>query len=109
MLFIQVVLGLGDYLKVVCHACVGGTDVREDIDHLKKGVHVIVGTPGRVFDMMGNRRCVHVDSIKLFVLDEADEMLSRGFKSQIYDSTLRCRVLLSQDRWPPPLLASYEL
>lgn len=73
-------------MKVVCHACVGGTDVREDISRLRSGVHMVVGTPGRVFDMMGNRHCLLVDSMKLFILDEADEMLSRGFKSQIYDS-----------------------
>lgn len=48
------------------------------------GVHVVVGTPGRVFDML-RRRCLRADSIKMFVLDEADEMLSRGFKDQIYD------------------------
>jgi len=46
------------------------------------GVHVVVGTPGRVFDML-RRRCLRADSIKMFVLDEADEMLSRGFKDQI--------------------------
>eukprot|EP00069_Balaena_mysticetus_P015365 bmy_01738T0 len=46
--------------------------------------HIIVGTPGRVFDML-NRRYLSPKYIKMFVLDEADEMLSRGFKDQIYD------------------------
>jgi translation initiation factor 4A len=46
--------------------------------------HIISGTPGRVYDMI-NRRALGLDQIKLFVLDEADEMLSRGFKDQIYD------------------------
>jgi superfamily II DNA/RNA helicase len=45
---------------------------------------VVVGTPGRVYDML-RRRNLRADSIKMFVLDEADEMLSRGFKDQIYD------------------------
>jgi translation initiation factor 4A len=58
--------------------------VREDMSRLEQGVHIVVGTPGRVFDMI-NRRALFTDSIKLFVLDEADEMLSRGFKDQIYD------------------------
>jgi len=80
----KVVVALGDYLKVQCHACVGGTSVREDMSRLEQGVHIVVGTPGRVFDMI-NRRALFTDSIKLFVLDEADEMLSRGFKDQIYD------------------------
>jgi translation initiation factor 4A len=51
---------------------------------LQGGVHVVVGTPGRVYDML-RRRALRADSIKMFVLDEADEMLSRGFKDQIYD------------------------
>lgn len=67
-----------------CHACIGGTNVREDIRKLELGVHVIVGTPGRVYDMI-SRRYLHTNHIKIFVLDEADEMLSRGFKDQIYD------------------------
>ncbi|MCP5810090.1 DEAD/DEAH box helicase, partial [Klebsiella pneumoniae] len=60
------------------------TNVREDIRQLESGVHVVVGTPGRVYDMI-TRRALHANTIKLFVLDEADEMLSRGFKDQIHD------------------------
>jgi len=75
---------LGDYLDVKCHACVGGTSVREDTRILQAGVHVVVGTPGRVYDML-RRRALRADRIKMFVLDEADEMLSRGIKDQIYD------------------------
>lgn len=71
-------------IQVKCHACVGGTSVREDARILGAGVQVVVGTPGRVFDML-RRRYLRADSIKMFTLDEADEMLSRGFKDQIYD------------------------
>jgi len=82
---IQKVVGhLGDYLGVKCHACIGGTLVKSDVQTLLNGVHVVVGTPGRVYDMLC-RRALKPDSIKAFVLDEADEMLSRGFKDQIYD------------------------
>jgi len=80
----KVVMALADFMNLVVHACVGGTAVREDIRILQQGVHVVVGTPGRVYDMI-NRRNLRTDSIKLFVLDEADEMLSRGFKDQIYE------------------------
>merc|ERR1712093_496084 len=45
---------------------------------------MVVGTPGRVFDMVGKRH-LKADDLRIFVLDEADEMLSRGFKDQIYD------------------------
>lgn len=51
---------------------------------LEAGVHVVSGTPGRVFDMI-KRRSFRTREIKLLVLDEADEMLNQGFKEQIYD------------------------
>ncbi|KAG6482305.1 hypothetical protein ZIOFF_058936 [Zingiber officinale] len=78
----KVMRALGDYLGVKVHACVGGTSVREDQRILSSGVHVVVGTPGRVFDML-KRQSLRPDYIKMFVLDEADEMLSRGFKDQL--------------------------
>ncbi|EDO08581.1 putative eukaryotic translation initiation factor 4A [Babesia bovis T2Bo] len=80
----KVVLALGDYLKVQCHACVGGTIVRDDVHKLKAGVHMVVGTPGRVYDMI-DKKALLTNKIKLFILDEADEMLSRGFKGQIHE------------------------
>ena len=80
----KVVLALGDYLKIKCHACIGGTSVRDDIDRLRDGQHCVVGTPGRVMDMLSKRH-LRADNLLVFVLDEADEMLSRGFKDQIYD------------------------
>jgi translation initiation factor 4A len=77
----KVMRALGDYLQVKVHACVGGTSVREDQRILQSGVHVVVGTPGRVYDML-RRKALRADAIKCFVLDEADEM-SRGFKDQV--------------------------
>jgi len=80
----KVVIALGDYMGTHCHACIGGTNVRDDMNRLESGVQVVVGTPGRVGDMI-TRRALSPRHIKMFVLDEADEMLSRGFKDQIYD------------------------
>jgi len=77
-------IALSDFMNVKVHACVGGTAVRDDIRTFQDGVQVVVGTPGRVFDMI-NRRALRVDTCKMFMLDEADEMLSQGFKDQIYD------------------------
>lgn len=79
----KVVLALGDYCEVRCHACIGGTARSDDIKRLREGQHVVVGTPGRIFDLL-DRRQFHVDDLKIFILDEADEMLSVGFKDQIY-------------------------
>lgn len=80
----SVVLALGDYMNVQCHACIGGTSVGEDIRKLEAGVQVVSGTPGRVYDMI-RRRTLRTRNIKMLVLDEADELLNRGFKDQIYD------------------------
>ncbi|KAL5993472.1 hypothetical protein ACLOJK_014397 [Asimina triloba] len=80
----KVILAIGDYINVQAHACVGGKSIGEDIRKLEYGVHVVSGTPGRVCDMI-KRRTLRTRAIKLLVLDESDEMLSRGFKDQIYD------------------------
>eukprot|EP00761_Pharyngomonas_kirbyi_P011407 gb/GECH01011432.1/.p1 GENE.gb/GECH01011432.1/~~gb/GECH01011432.1/.p1 ORF type:complete len:402 (+),score=97.43 gb/GECH01011432.1/:1-1206(+) len=80
----QVVNALGDYLNLKCLACIGGTSVKDDIATLEEGVHVVVGTPGRVNHML-EKGFLRVDNLKCFILDEADEMLGRGFKEQIYD------------------------
>jgi len=80
----KVALALGDYNKIKAHICIGGTSIRDDIDKLKDGQHLVVGTPGRVFDMISKKN-LRVDDLQVFVLDEADELMSRGFKDQIYD------------------------
>ncbi|KAJ8605310.1 hypothetical protein CTAYLR_002336 [Chrysophaeum taylorii] len=80
----KVCLALGDYMNVQCHACIGGKSIGEDIRRLDYGVQVVSGTPGRVFDMI-KRRNLRTRALKMLVIDEADEMLNRGFKEQIYD------------------------
>lgn len=72
-----------DGLKV--KTILGGTSIIDDAEDMKKSVpHIVVGTAGRIFDMI-RRKHLRTAAIKLFVLDEADEMLSRGFKDQIYN------------------------
>ena len=113
----KVVVALGDYMKINCVPCIGGGSVREDQARLERGAHIVVATPGRVFDVIQRRIlgtliaiflndlfiyfkvdqifslwknkyliCIaDVRHVSIFVLDEADEMLSRVFKDQIYD------------------------
>lgn len=71
-----------DNLKV--HLCIGGTSVRDGITALRNGVQVVVGTPGRILDMQC-RGVLDMTQLKVIVLDEADEMLSRGFKENVYE------------------------
>jgi translation initiation factor 4A len=108
----KVVLALGDYFNVRCHSCIGGTRVSDDVARLKDGVHIVVGTPGRVMDML-MRKVLDSSYVKLFVLDEADEMLSRGFKDQIYDiftalPTNALQVVLCSATMPPDALEITE-
>jgi len=44
-----------EHLKIIVHACVGGTNLSDDKRKLKEGVHVIVGTPGRVADVINRK------------------------------------------------------
>lgn len=63
---------------------IGGTSTETDISQLKNDTpHVVVGCPGRIHDML-RRRHINSQHIKLLVIDEADEMLSSGFKEQVY-------------------------
>ncbi|KAJ1730754.1 translation initiation factor eIF4A [Coemansia biformis] len=82
---IQTVLtALGAFCNAKIHACIGGTRIADDEVAFREGAHVVVGTPGRVFDMI-DRRIFNTEAVKIFALDEADEMLSRGFKEKIYE------------------------
>jgi translation initiation factor 4A len=80
----NVVKNLSHYMKIESLLLVGGTSVEKNKKDIKeKKPQIIVGTPGRVHDMM-RRRYLRVDKITMIILDEADEMLGRGFKDQMY-------------------------
>jgi len=81
---LKVLNDLGSHMKIQSHACVGGTALSEDIQILQRGVQIVVGTPDCVFDMI-NRDALNPDIVLMFVLDEADTMLSNGFELKIYD------------------------
>ena len=81
----SVISGIGGMMEgLKVKTLIGGTSVSEDALELKINVpHVIVGSVGRVNDMI-RRKNIHTKDIKLFILDEADEMLSGGFIESIY-------------------------
>ena len=60
----------------------GGASIVDQMRALKSGAHVVVGTPGRVQDLI-NRERLHLDEVNTFVLDEADEMLNMGFVDDV--------------------------
>lgn len=79
----KVCLALGDYCNIEVHCCIGGKRISDDIKALESGVHIVSGTPGRVNHMIAERH-LNTRNIKQMILDEADEMLNRGFKDQVY-------------------------
>lgn len=69
-------------MNIKVHASIGGTDPKQDAKMIRQGAHVIVGTPGRISDMM-RRGILKTDYLRICVIDEADEMLRRDFKTQM--------------------------
>ena len=73
---------LGECLKVKVTLLIGGTKVGADLDKLREGPQVLVGSPGRVLDLI-RRKQISLAYLQTFILDEADEMLSKGFIENI--------------------------
>ena len=72
-------------MKTKTELCIGGSSVKENINninHLKP--QILVCTPGRLLDLL-DRHIIDSQNIKLLIMDEADEILSMGFKEQIYN------------------------
>ena len=82
----KVISEIGSMMKgLKIQTLVGGTSIVEDSENLKHNTpHIIVGTPGRIYDIL-KRNIINTQTIRIFILDEADDMLSSGFKEQIYN------------------------
>tara|TARA_B100000674_G_scaffold490893_1_gene507759 strand:- start:670 stop:1797 length:1128 start_codon:yes stop_codon:yes gene_type:complete len=80
----KVILDLSSYTKITLLKVIGGTNIFQCKDELNKNPHIIVGTPGRILDMIQRGYLPTID-IKILVFDEADEILSYGFKETIHD------------------------
>jgi len=76
---------LSEHMKIKVVLLIGGTQVRQDVEKLKKGAHVVVGCPGRMLDMI-QRKNISLTHLKFFVLDEADLMLSLGFIDKVREA-----------------------
>ena len=78
----RVIRSIGSFMNLKVLSATGGNKLHQDIRILQAGVHVIVGTPGRMFDLI-RRGELHVDQVKYIILDEADQMLEELFSEQI--------------------------
>jgi len=79
----KVIACLSEFMNIETISCIGGTSLQSDIRSLYTA-QIVIGTPGRIYDLM-QRNQLKLIHLKVCVLDEADEMLSRGFKEQIYN------------------------
>jgi len=81
-----VITGLSGFIEgLFVKTMLGGTSIQDDITELRNNTpHIVIGCTGRIYDMI-NRKHLQTSNIKLLVLDEADEMLSTGFKQNIYN------------------------
>ncbi len=75
---------LSKYMDVTISKVVGGTNVNECKNELRKNPQIIIGTPGRILDML-NQKYIYTDKVRMVVLDEADEILSYGFTECLYN------------------------
>ena len=73
---------LGEYMHIKTCLLIGGTRLDSNIKKLKEGPQILVGSPGRVLELL-NKKIISLSYLKSFVLDEADEMLSKGFLEEI--------------------------
>lgn len=82
----KVISGIGSFMDgLKIQTIFGGSRIEEGSSFSTKNIpHIICGCPGRVYDMMRRDR-ISTNNIKLIILDEADEMLSSGFKEQVYN------------------------
>jgi len=80
----SVVNSIGSYCNVKVQTCIGGQNVRSDEENLRQGVHIVVGTPGRIYHMIKDN-IIKLNNMKLLIIDEADVMLEKGFKDQLYE------------------------
>lgn len=100
------VVKLSDGRRVHCVAVYGGKPIRDQIEKLRKGAQIVVGTPGRVLDHL-SRGTIDLSRLKIVVLDEADRMLDIGFRPDIERILKRCpqsrQTLLLSATVPPPI------
>ena len=101
----EVIQTLGQFTGYKSHVSIGGTNLHQDSNILRNGVHIVVGTPGRIYDMI-QRNYLVTNHIKVMVLDEADEMLSRGFKEQMTQlfEKISCQICLFSATLPADIL-----
>jgi superfamily II DNA/RNA helicase len=99
---------MGEFLQIKVLQLIGGTQVKESKSALEEGVHVVVGSPGRVLDML-KKNFLKLAYLKNLILDEADDLLSKGFLENMRDIIglipQECKISLYSATLPKEILA----
>jgi translation initiation factor 4A len=74
--------GLSTYMNIMIHVATGGSPLRDDLAALRNGCQVLIGTPGRIYDLI-ERKAIQTPAVRTIVIDEADQMLEHNFQQQI--------------------------
>jgi len=103
---------MGNYLQIKIIKCIGGTDQKQNADELTQGGDLLIGTPGRIYDML-SRKKIKNENIDLIILDEADEMLNEhGFQDCVHDIfqflPIHANIALFSATMPRPVLELTE-
>lgn len=96
---------ISSYIPAKCYCAVGGPNINQDIDALRNGAQFIIGTPGRIYDLLHRKR-LNISKMKYVVLDEADQMLEDRFREQVhaimeFGFPKECKMALFSATMPP--------
>lgn len=107
----DVIIEISKYMNIDILKVIGGTNVSECVRSLSLKPKILIGTPGRVLDMI-QRRYINSDDLKVLIFDEADEILSYGFKDTIYNIIItigkKCQICLFSATLPNDILELTE-
>ena len=81
--------------RIFAESVYGGVPINDQIENLKRATHIVVATPGRLIDLL-ERKALNLDDLKYLVLDEADEMINMGFKSEVDQILKSCNKDISK-------------
>lgn len=101
----NVASAISSYMGVKCYCATGGPNVNQDIDAFRNGAQFIIGTPGRIYDLL-HRGKFNISKMKYVILDEADQMLEDRFREQVhaimgFGFPKECKIGLFSATMPP--------
>lgn len=104
--------GISTYMGIKTHVATGGPPIDTDIRAIQRGVQVIVGTPGRIYDLI-RRGVLKLNKMRYLILDEADQMLEDRFREQVqcileFQFPATCRIGLFSATMPPEVMEVAE-